>query len=145
MSNLGFRVLYHVLNRRPETAAERTFMPWTDLAARLRRERVPLFTLESRCRVSEFDVVGFSLQFELCYTTVLAMLDLAGIPLFSRDRGPGDPLVIGGGPCAYSPEPVAPFFDAFVVGEGEEVVHEIDDLVLARRRNKPHSPARIPR
>src|SRR5262245_10313912 len=87
MSNLGFRVLYHVLNRRPETAAERVFMPWVDLAERLRREKVPLFTLESRSPVRDFDVLGFTLQFELCYTTVLAMLDLAGIPLLAKDRG----------------------------------------------------------
>jgi radical SAM family uncharacterized protein/radical SAM-linked protein len=131
MSNLGFRVLYHVLNRRPETAAERTFMPWPDLAAALRATRTPLFSWESRAPLRSFDILGFSLQFELCYPTVLAMLDLAGLPLFAKDRGPDDPLVIGGGPCAYSPEPVAPFFDAFVVGEGEEVVHEITDLVRA--------------
>ncbi len=131
MSNLGFRVLYHVLNRRPETAAERTFMPWPDLAAALRASRTPLFSWESRAPLRSFDVLGFSLQFELCYPTVLAMLDLAGIPLLSRDRGPDDPLVVGGGPCAYSPEPVAPFFDAFVVGEGEEAVHELTDLVRA--------------
>lgn len=131
MSNLGFRVLYHVLNRRPEAAAERTFMPWPDLAASLRASRTPLFSWESRAPLRSFDILGFSLQFELCYPTVLAMLELAGLPLFARDRGPDDPLVIGGGPCAYSPEPVAPFFDAFVVGEGEEVVHEITDLVRA--------------
>lgn len=135
MSNLGFRVLYHVLNRRPETAAERTFMPWGDMADALRRERVPLFTLESRAPVRDFDILGFTLQFELCYTSVLGVLDLAGIPLLAKDRGPSDPIVIGGGPCAYSPEPVAPFFDLFVVGEAEEVVHEINDLVLAWKRD----------
>ena len=134
MSNLGFRVLYHVLNRRPETAAERTFMPWSDMAAAMRRDGVPLFTLESRAKVRDFDIVGITLQFELCYTTVLGLLDLAGIPLLAKDRGPGDPLVIGGGPCAYSPEPVAPFFDLFVVGEAEEVVHEINDLYLAWKK-----------
>jgi len=135
MSNLGFRVLYHVLNRRPETAAERTFAPWSDMAAMLRREGLPLFTLESRAPVRDFDIVGFTLQFELCYTTVLEVLDLAGIPLFAKDRRRGDPLVIGGGPCAYSPEPMAPFFDLFVVGEAEEVVHEINDLYLAWKRD----------
>ncbi len=134
MSNLGFRVLYHVLNRRPETAAERTFMPWTDMAGMMRKAGMPLFTLESRAPVRDFDIVGITLQFELCYTTVLGLLDLAGIPLLAKDRGRDDPLVIGGGPCAYSPEPVAPFFDLFVVGEAEEVVHEINDLFLAWKR-----------
>ena len=131
MSNLGFRVLYHVLNRRPEAAAERCFMPWGDMAAALRRTGTPLFTLESRAPVRSFDVLGFTLQFELAATSVLAMLDLAGIPLLAEDRTLEDPLVIGGGPCAHAPEPMAPFFDAFVVGEGEEVVHEITDLVRA--------------
>lgn len=135
MSNLGFRVLYHVLNRRPETAAERTFLPWVDMAALLRSRRVPLFTLESRAPVRDFDIVGITLQFELCYTSVLELLDLAGIPLFAKDRGPNNPLVIGGGPCAYSPEPMSPFFNLYVVGEAEEVVHEINDLVRAWKRD----------
>lgn len=134
MSNLGFRVLYHVLNRRPETAAERTFMPWGDMAAMMRAANVPLFTLESRAPVRDFDIVGVTLQFELCYTTVLGLLELAGIPLLAKDRTNDHPLVIGGGPCAYSPEPVAPFFDLFVVGEAEEVVHEINDLYLAWKK-----------
>jgi radical SAM family uncharacterized protein/radical SAM-linked protein len=129
MSNVGFRLLYHALNERPDAACERVFMPWVDLEAALKAERLPLFSIESRAPLSVFDVVGFTLQFELCYTTVLAMLDLAGIPLFARDRRREDPLVLGGGPCAYNPEPVADFFDAFVVGEGEEAVHEISDVV----------------
>jgi len=134
MSNLGFRVLYHVLNRRPETAAERTFMPGVDLAEKMKARKIPLFSWESRAPVRDFDLVGFSLQYELCYTTVLAMLDLAGIPLFAADRDESHPLVVGGGPCAYAPEPMAPFFDFYVVGEAEEVVHEINDLVLAFKR-----------
>ncbi len=131
MSNVGFRLLYHALNERPGVACERLFMPWTDLEAALRRERLPLFSIESRAPLSAFDVVGFTLQFELCYTTVLAMLDLGGIPLHTKDRRRDDPLILGGGPCAYNPEPVADFFDAFVVGEGEEVIHEISDVVLS--------------
>lgn len=129
MSNLGFRVLYHVLNQRPDVACERAFMPWEDMEARMRATRTPLWSIESRAPIAAFDVLGFTLQTELCYPTVLAMLDLAGIPLFSSERDASHPLVLGGGPCAYSPEPVAPFFDAFVVGEGEEVVHEISDAV----------------
>ncbi len=131
MSNLGFRVLYHVLNRRPEVACERVFLPWPDLSEALTRANKPLFTLESRAPVRDFDVLGITLQFELCYTSVLSLLQLSGIPLLTADRTPDDPIVIGGGPCAHSPEPIAPFFDAFVVGEGDEVVHEVNALVRA--------------
>ncbi len=134
MSNVGFRLLYHALNERPDSACERLFMPWTDLEAALRAEKLPLFSIESRASMRAFDIVGFTLQFELCYTTVLAMLELGGIPLFASERTREDPLIIGGGPCAYNPEPVADFFDAFVVGEGEEVVHEISEVVLGWKR-----------
>ncbi|MFL5452230.1 MAG: hypothetical protein ACJ78V_10020 [Myxococcales bacterium] len=129
MSNVGFRLLYHALNERPDAACERVFMPWADLESALKAERLPLFSIESRAPLTAFDVLGFTLQFELCYTTVLAMLDLARIPLFTKDRRREDPLILGGGPCAYNPEPVADFFDAFVVGEGEEAIHEISDVV----------------
>jgi radical SAM family uncharacterized protein/radical SAM-linked protein len=131
MSNLGFRLLYHTLNDRPEIACERVFLPWPDLAQGLRANAHSLFTLESRAPVRDFDVLGITLQFELCYTSCLALLDLAGIPLATCDRGPEHPVVLGGGPCAYNPEPVADFFDAFVVGEGEAVVHEVADAVAA--------------
>jgi radical SAM family uncharacterized protein/radical SAM-linked protein len=131
MSNLGFRLLYHALNDRPRVACERVFLPWPDLDRALEREGIPLFTLESRAPVRDFDVLGITLQFELCYTSVLALLDRAGIPLLAHERGPGVPLVLGGGPCAMNPEPIADFFDAFVVGEGEDVVHEISDAVVA--------------
>jgi radical SAM family uncharacterized protein/radical SAM-linked protein len=129
MSNVGFRLLYHALNERPDVACERLFMPWPDMEQALKAERLPLFSIESRAPLRAFDVVGFTLQFELCYTTVLAMLDLGDIPLLAADRRRDDPLILGGGPCTYNPEPVADFFDAFVVGEGEEVVHEISDAV----------------
>lgn len=129
MSNVGFRTLYHALNARPDTACERFLMPWPDMEAVMRDRRMPLFSLENRLPARDFDVLGFTMQFELCYTTVLAMLDLAGIPLFSKDRRRDDPIVLGGGPCAYNPEPVADFFDAIAVGEGEEVVHEISDVI----------------
>jgi radical SAM family uncharacterized protein/radical SAM-linked protein len=131
MSNLGFRLLYHALNDRSELACERTFLPWPDMEAMLKEHRLPLFTLESRRPVRDFDVLGITLQFELCYTSALALLDLSGIPLLAAERGAQDPLVLGGGPCAMNPEPVADFFDAFVVGEGEDVVHEIADVVAA--------------
>jgi len=129
MSNLGFRLLYHLLNDRPEIACERVFMPWPDLEGMLRARGLPLFSLESRAPVRDFDVLGLTLQFELAYTSALAVLDLSGIPLLARDRGDEDPIVLGGGPCAYNPEPVADFFDAFAVGEGEEVALEIADVV----------------
>jgi len=131
MSNLGFRLLYHALNDRPGVACERVFLPWPDLEAMLRERKLPLFTLESRAAVRDFDVLGVTLQFELCATSVLALLDLAGIPLLTRERGPKDPVVLGGGPYAMNPEPMGDFFDAFAVGEGEEVVHEIADAVKA--------------
>lgn len=97
MSNLGFRVLYHVLNQRPDVAAERAFMPWEDLEAKMKAGGIPLWTLESRAPVRDFDVLGFTMQTEFCYTTILSMLDLAGVPLFASERTERDPLVIGGG------------------------------------------------
>jgi len=125
MSNLGFRLLYHALNDVPGIAAERVFLPWPDLEGMLRERGLPLFTLESRASVRDFDVLGVSLQFELAYTSALALIDLAGIPLLARERGRSDPVVVGGGPCALNPEPIADFFDCFAVGDGEEVAVEI--------------------
>jgi radical SAM family uncharacterized protein/radical SAM-linked protein len=129
MSNLGFRILYHLLNERSEIACERVFLPWPDLEGLLRERGLPLFTLESRAPVAAFDVLGVTLQFELAYTSVLALLDLSGIPLLARERGDDHPLVVGGGPCAANPEPVADFFDCFAIGDGEEVALEIADAV----------------
>jgi radical SAM family uncharacterized protein/radical SAM-linked protein len=131
MSNLGFRLLYHLLNDRADVACERVFLPWPDMEGLLRARGFPLFTLESRAAVRRFDVLGVTLQTELAYTSALALLDLAGIPLLGRDRTDADPLVVGGGPCAYNPEPVADFFDVFAVGEGEEVAVELADAVAA--------------
>jgi len=133
MSNLGFRLLYHALNDAPGVACERVFLPWPDLEAKLRESGRPLFSIESRAPVRDFDVLGITLQFELCYTSVLAVIDLAGIPLLARDRGPRDAVVVGGGPCAFNPEPVADFFDCFAVGDGEEVAVEIAEAVARWR------------
>lgn len=130
MSNMGLGILYDILNREPDVAAERVFAPWTDMEAEMRAEGVPLWTLETRRPVVEFDILGFSLQYELTYTNTLNMLDLAGIPLRSAERREGDPLVIAGGSGTFNPEPMAPFIDAFVIGEGEEVV---TDLIGALR------------
>jgi radical SAM family uncharacterized protein len=127
MSHLGLQILYHELNRREDTLAERVFAPAPDLEAVLRRRGLPLFALESHRGLRDFDILGFTLQYELTYTNILNMLDLGGIPLQAADRGEGDPLVVGGGPGAFNPEPLVPFFDCFVLGEGEEVVHELVD------------------
>jgi radical SAM family uncharacterized protein/radical SAM-linked protein len=150
MSNLGFRLLYHALNDAPGVACERVFLPWPDMEGMLRQRGLPLFTLESRAPVRDFDVLGITLQFELCYTGALALIDLAGVPVLSRDRGPTDPVVVGGGPCAFNPEPVADFFDCFAVGDGEEVAVEIAGAVAAwreargTRREILEALARIP-
>ncbi len=121
MSHLGFKILYGILNDHPGTLAERCYAPWVDLEAELRARKLPLVSLESRRPLSSFDVVGFSLQFELTYSNILNMLDLGGIPLRSSARGETDPLVIAGGPVATHPEPIAPFMDAIVIGDGEEL------------------------
>ena len=125
MSHLGIQILYHVLNIQEDVGAERVFAPWTDMEKILRKRGLPLLSLESRRPISTFDIIGFSLQYELSYTNVLNMLDLGKIPLRSKDRNEDTPLIIGGGPCAFNPEPVAEFFDAFVIGEGEEVILEV--------------------
>ncbi|MCL1964073.1 MAG: TIGR03960 family B12-binding radical SAM protein [Firmicutes bacterium] len=133
MSHLGMKILYEIVNSRPDTLCERIFAPWVDMADLMRGRGVPLFSLESRRPARDFDVVGFTLQYELCYTSVLAMLDLAGIPLETKDRGNGDPIVIAGGPCAFNPEPLHAFIDAFCLGDGEELIGEVLDAVRAAK------------
>ena len=134
MSHLGLKILYRILNSRPWLAAERAFSPWSDLEEALRSSDFPLQSLESRKILSDFDVVGFSLQHELCYTNVLTMLDLGRIPFFSRERSAVDPLVIAGGPACFNPEPVADLFDAFVIGDGEEAALSICRAVREAKR-----------
>jgi radical SAM family uncharacterized protein/radical SAM-linked protein len=129
MSHLGILLLYNILNQQDWIGAERVFAPWPDMEARLRDNGKPLVSLESATPLDLFDVVGFSLQYELSYTNVLTMLELGGIPTLAESRGSESPLVIGGGPNAFNPEPVAPFFDALVLGDGEEVILEIAELV----------------
>jgi radical SAM family uncharacterized protein/radical SAM-linked protein len=142
MSHLGFKILYKILNDDPRTLAERCYTPWIDMQAELRARNVPLVSLETAHALSEFDVVGFSLQFELTYTNVLTMLDLGGVPLRALDRGEDDPLVIAGGPTATHPEPVAPFFDAIVIGDGEE---SAKNVALAWTRMKKEGLPRAER
>lgn len=128
MSHLGLKILYHVLNAREEIQAERVFAPWPDMEKRMRNLGIPLRTLETGHEVGKSDILGFSLQYELCATTALQMMDLAGIPIRSHDRGDRHPLVLGGGPICYNPLPLSEFFDAFLIGEGEEAVLEIADV-----------------
>ena len=128
MSHLGIQILYELFNRREDTWCERVFSPWTDMDRLLRDHHIPLFALESQDPVRVFDFLGFTLQFELCYSNILQVLDLSGIPLHAADRTDRDPIVIGGGPCAYNPEPVARFFDLFYIGEGETSYDELLDL-----------------
>ena len=125
MSNLGVRILYDVLNSDESVWCERVYAPWQDMRARMEEYEIPLTAVESGDPLSEFDMVAFSLQYELCYTTALAMIKLAGFPLYASDRSEDAPIIIGGGPCAFNAEPVAPFFDLINVGEGEEVLLEI--------------------
>jgi radical SAM family uncharacterized protein len=134
MSHLGMKILYAQANERPDTWCERVFAPDADMEALMRERKIPLFGLESRDPVREFDLIGFTLQYEMCYPTVLNMLDLAGLPVRSADRGDGFPLVIAGGPCTCNPEPLADFVDIFVLGEGEEVNPELYDLVIAAKK-----------
>lgn len=125
MSHLGLKILYALVNERPGFYAERVFAPDKDMEELLKKEKIPLFSLESRTPLGSFDLVGFTLQYELSYTTVLNMLELGGIPLHSDKRKEGDPFIVGGGPGALNPEPLAPFFDFFVIGDGEEILPEL--------------------
>jgi radical SAM family uncharacterized protein/radical SAM-linked protein len=130
MSHLGFQILYHILNREEGIACERVFAPWVDMEQVLREKGIPLASLESSTPLGQFDIIGFSLQYELCCTNVLNMLDLSRIPLRAEERDNRFPVIIAGGPVAFNPAPVADFFDAFVIGDGEEAVVEIGSLAL---------------
>ena len=127
MSHLGIQILYDMFNRREDTWCERVYSPWLDLDKVLRDRNIPLFALESQDPVRDFDFLGITIQFEMCYTNILQTLDLSQIPLHAADRTEEDPIVIGGGPCAYNPEPLAEFFDIFYIGEGETVYDELLD------------------
>lgn len=129
MSHLGSRILYDIINKREDALCERVFMPWVDMADLMRKENVPLFTLESRSPVRSFDMLGITLQYEMSYTNILEILDLSGIPLHSEDRTWDDPIVIAGGPCAFNPEPLYHFIDAFSIGDGEISTLETIEVV----------------
>jgi radical SAM family uncharacterized protein len=127
MSHLGMKILYHLLNEREDCYCERVFAPWTDMEARMRENNIPLYALESKDEIKKFDFVGFTLQYEMSFSNIVNMLDLAGIPLTTEKRSEKDPFVCAGGPCAYNPEPLADIVDFFMMGEGEEIINEVMD------------------
>ncbi len=128
MSHLGMKILYHLLNEREDCYCERVFAPWTDMEAKMREKNIPLYSLESKDAIKDFDFVGFTLQYEMSYSNIVNMLDLAGIPLTSEARGEGDAFICAGGPCAYTPEPLADIIDFFMMGEGEELINDVMDV-----------------
>lgn len=150
MSHLGIQILYDLLNSYKDVWCERVYSPWTDLDAIMRKEQIPLFALESQDPVCDFDFLGITLQYEMCYTNVLQVLDLSGIPIYAKDRNSEHPIVIGGGPCAYNPEPIADFFDLFYIGEGETQYRALIDLYKECKSNHEgrmeflHKAAKLP-
>ncbi len=139
MSNLGVRILYGALNEQKDIWCERVYAPWVDMQEKMHEHDVALTAHESGDKLGDFDIVGFTLQYEMCYTTVLKMLSLAGFPLYARDRGDDMPIIIGGGPCAYNPEPIADFFDCFSIGEGEDMLVEFTRLYIEMKENGTYS------
>src|SRR3990170_51467 len=135
MSNLGLAVLYDILNRQPGVLAERVFAPWPDMEAALRRDGIPLFSLETKHALRDFDLIGVSLPYEPLYTNTLNLLDLGGVPLRTADHRRDDPVVIGGGHATYNPEPMAEFLDAFAIGEGEDLILEVVAAVRSWRES----------
>jgi radical SAM family uncharacterized protein len=134
MSHLGIQILYDMFNQREDTYCERVYSPWMDLDPIMREKKIPLFALESQDPIKNFDFLGITLQYEMCYTNVLQVLDLSGIPIYAKDRTDEDPIVIGGGPCSYNPEPIADFFDCFYIGEGETVYDQVLDIYKENKK-----------
>ena len=134
MSHLGLQILYYFFNRRNDTYCERCFAPWYDMEEKMRENNIPLFALETGDPLKKFDFIAFTLQYEMSYTNILNMLDMAGVPLWSKDRGEDEPIVIAGGPCAYNPEPLADFIDIFYIGEGEVSYDELLDLYKSMKK-----------
>ena len=135
MSHLGMKIIYDQMNRRDDVYCERVFSPWVDLDKVMREENIPLFALESQDPVFMFDFLAVTIQYEMCYTNILQVLDLSGIPLLAVERTWDDPIVIGGGPCSYNPEPLADFFDMFYIGESETVYYDLMDLYKEHKKN----------
>ncbi len=141
MSNLGIRILYGCLNREEDIWCERVYAPWTDMQAQMKQNGISLWAHESGDPLTDFDFVGFTLQYEMCYTTVLQMLSMGNIPLLASERGEDCPLVIGGGPCSYNPEPIADFFDLFNIGEGEQMLVDIVRLYIRMKEGGRYTRA----
>ncbi len=139
MSNLGVRLLYSSLNDMEDVWCERVYAPWVDMEEKMRENHIPLYALESGDSIKDFDIVAFTLQYEMSYTNVLNMLELGGIPLLSSERSEDDPIVIGGGPCAYNAEPIAEFFDVFSIGEGEEALCDFTRLYIEMKKSGSYS------
>lgn len=135
MSYLGIQIIYDMLNQRDDVYCERVYSPWTDLDAVMRERQIPLFALESQDPIKNFDFLGITIQYEMCYTNILQLIDLSQISMLAKDRTENDPIVIGGGPCAYNPEPLADFFDIFYIGEGETVYYQLIDLYKEHKKN----------
>ena len=150
MSHLGIQIIYDMLNRRDDIWCERVYSPWTDLDKLMRKKKIPLFALESQSPITDFDFLGITIQYEMCYTNILQILDLSGIPLLAKERDEDSPIVIGGGPCTYNPEPLADFFDIFYIGEGETVYFDLIDLYKEYKQKRLgrkaflHEAAKIP-
>lgn len=136
MSHLGIQILYDMFNKRDDTYCERVYSPWVDLDKIMREQNIPLFALESQEPLKNFDFLGFTIQYEMAYTNILQVIDLSGIPIFAKDRGEDDPIVIGGGPCTYNPEPIAVFFDMFYIGEAETSYNKILDMYKDNKKRK---------
>ena len=135
MSHLGIQILYEMMNRREDVYCERVYSPWPDLHKIMKEQDIPLFALESQDPIKNFDMLGITLQYEMCYTNILQILDLSQIPLLTKDRKDEDPIIIGGGPCVYNPEPIAIFFDIFYIGEGEISYNALFDLYISERKS----------
>ena len=139
MSHLGIQILYEMFNRREDVYCERVYSPWPDLHKIMKEQKIPLFALETQDPIADFDFVGITLQYEMCYTNILQILDLGQIPIFQKDRTDSDPLIICGGPCTYNPEPVADFFDLVYLGEGEISYDALFDLYIEMKRDKTYT------
>src|SRR5579863_4750209 len=137
LPNQGLQILYEILNERHDAVAERAYAPWVDMEAAMRAAGVPLFSVEQHLPAEAFDVLAFNLSAELVYTNVVNMIDLAGLPVHAAARGADDALVVAGGHCAFNPEPLSDFVDAFVLGDGEEVVGEVTEAIAAWRASAP--------
>ena len=137
LPNQGLQILYEILNERPDAVAERSYAPWVDMEEQMRAHGIPFFSLESHLPARAFDVLAFNLSAELTYTNVLNLIDLSGMPVRCAERTTGDPLVVAGGHCAFNPEPLADFVDCFVLGDGEEVIGEINEVLAAWKAGQP--------